>query len=111
MMRYLRTLAAAPATAPISTFWFASMLGSISVALGYAERPVVLVVLTGIAVLLAVVSDHRVTMSLRKDVEVVHGLINSQHTDLVDRIDQLTNTLNAAGVAVPPDPRKAETGG
>jgi hypothetical protein len=44
-------------------------------------------------------------------VDGVHELVNSQHDDLVDRLDkserrgtQLTGTLNAAGVQVPDPP-------
>jgi hypothetical protein len=37
-------------------------------------------------------------------VEGVHVLVNSQHDDLVDRVTQLTETLERADVEVPDPP-------
>jgi hypothetical protein len=40
-------------------------------------------------------------LNLRKTNQV-HGLVNAQHDDLVNRTDQLTGALQDAGVTVPP---------
>jgi hypothetical protein len=37
-------------------------------------------------------------------VDGVHTLVNSQHDDLVNRVTQLSGTLNAAGVDIPEPP-------
>jgi hypothetical protein len=42
--------------------------------------------------------------SMRTELTNVHTLVNSQHSDMVDRIDQLIDALLAAGVDVPRDP-------
>jgi hypothetical protein len=44
-------------------------------------------------------------------VEGVHTLVNSQHDDLVNRVGQLTGTLNDAGVQVPETPEPPNRGG
>jgi hypothetical protein len=43
----------------------------------------------------------------RRKVAEVHVLVNSQLHDVLDRVQQLTVTLEAAGVEVPPKPGEA----
>jgi hypothetical protein len=50
-------------------------------------------------------------LSTRGKVRQVHTLVNSQHDDLVQRTDQLTDSLLNAGVAVPDNPKKPPVSG
>lgn len=42
--------------------------------------------------------------TVKADVQQVHVLVNSQLTAVVGRVAQLTETLSAAGVEIPPEP-------
>lgn len=47
-----------------------------------------------------------VLFSMHQEVRMVHVLVNSQRTELIARIDQLTSALDDAGVPIP-DKRKS----
>lgn len=56
-------------------------------------------------VVLGVVSILDVLEQMRREVTVVHELVNSEHTQLVARVDQLIEALDRLGAVVPPNPR------
>lgn len=54
--------------------------------------------------LLSVAATFDVVLQLRREVVVVHELVNSEHAHLVSRVDQLTDALARLGAPVPPNP-------
>jgi hypothetical protein len=71
----------------------------------------IVAVLTFLSSLLGYLSTRQKIKAVDGKVDGVHELVNSQHDDLVDRLDkserrgtQLTGTLNDAGVQVPDPP-------
>jgi len=63
--------------------------------------------LTFLAALFAFLQSRTAKQQSRANgdqIEDVHKLVNSQHTETLDRVDQLKETLNAAGVDIPPSP-------
>jgi hypothetical protein len=60
-----------------------------------------------ITALAALITSLIAFVSLRKQrkaIEVVHGIVNSQRTDMTNRIDQLIDTVHATGTSVPAAP-------
>jgi hypothetical protein len=49
-------------------------------------------------------------IALFRKVQAVHVLVNSQLHEVLDRVEQLTGTLNAAGVDVPAAPDRHPKG-
>lgn len=49
---------------------------------------------------------RRDVRAAQAEVHVIHELVNSQHDDLVARVEQLTRALERAGVRVPSDPAR-----
>lgn len=47
-------------------------------------------------------------VSMWREVRTVHVLVNSQRTELVNRVDQLTALLKYEGIDLPADPRQRE---
>lgn len=45
------------------------------------------------------------TLRTGRKVTETRDLVNGQHQETINRVDQLTASLTAADVAVPPDPR------
>ena len=41
--------------------------------------------------------------NLKKDLSVIHVLVNSQLTTVVSRVEQLSATMRKEGVAIPPE--------
>jgi hypothetical protein len=92
----VRQVAASPAAYPVTIVYLAAA-GVLAAIVGRLLRlDVGLALLALVAVLVVLASMHR-------EMSAVHGLVNSQHDDLVARVSQLTAVLRAAGVRVPND--------
>ena len=61
----------------------------------------IVAVLTFLSSLLGYLSTRQKIKAVDGKVDGVHTLVNSQHDDLVNRVTQLTGTLNDANVDVP----------
>lgn len=88
-----------PATYPLSTFWVGAMLVLAASSWDLISFAAGAVILGFLALLL-------ILAAFRRDIAVVHTLVNSQHDDLVNRVQQLTEALVHGNVAVPREPEK-----
>jgi len=88
-----------PSTYPIATFWLGAMGILFAKSISWVNLPTAFVTLGFLAVLL-------IMAAFRKDVSTIHHLVNSQHDDLVDRVQQLTDALLSSGAEVPKPPSK-----
>jgi hypothetical protein len=61
----------------------------------------IVAVLTFLSSLLGYLSTRQKIKAVDGKVDGVHTLVNSQHADLVNRVTQLTGTLNEANVDIP----------
>lgn len=55
-------------------------------------------------IVLGAVTATVILVTIRRELHVVHTLVNSQHDSLVARIDQLIEVLLAAGIEIPHQP-------
>lgn len=88
-----------PSTYPLSTFWAGAMVVMVARSQSWLTFAAGAAVLAFLALLLILVA-------FRKDIAVVHVLVNSQHDDLVARVQQLTDALVASDTDVPREPQK-----
>lgn len=86
---------------PLSGAWVAGVVGAMLVSSGHTTWDRALYGYTLFIGLLMLVSMWR-------EVRVVHVLVNSQRTELVNRVDQLTALLKHEGIDLPADPRQRE---
>ena len=87
---------------PTTAMYLTGVVVACGISADLFSRDVGLVVLTVMASLLILVA-------LTREVRTVHTLVNSHRDELLERIDQLLNTLHSAGVEVPDDPALKET--
>lgn len=92
VQRVLRSVAFYTATLT----YLSGVAVAFGVAAGWLRFDVGLILFAACAILVVLVATHR-------SVEVVHGLVNSQHDAMVERIDELLDALTAAGVSIPHD--------
>lgn len=79
---------------PTSTVYVAGVVVAVGVSTGWFGLNVGLVCLTAIAVVVVLVG-------LVREVQIVHHLVNSQRDELLNRISDLVETLQDAGIALP----------
>lgn len=84
----------ATVTRPVGTVY---ILASVMLALSF-QNPVYIV---GCIVVLGCAAILAVTLAVRRELEIVHQLVNSQHDELVNRVEQLTEALETSGIPVP----------
>lgn len=84
---------------PLTGFYVGAVAVLMVLAGGYIDLQVAILSVTGIFV-------GAILFSMHREVRMVHVLVNSQRTELIARIDQLTSALDEAGVPVP-DKRKS----
>lgn len=99
MTAFIRRLLDSPSTYPLTTFWLGAMSLLFAESIGWVTLSAALAALAFLALLLIMVA-------FRRDIAVVHTLVNSQHDDLVARVQQLTDALIDSSVAVPKEPKK-----
>jgi hydrogenase-4 membrane subunit HyfE len=93
-MNLVRRLLATCTFYSITTLYLAAVAAIILTVQGAVSITAAAAALFALAVLLILAEMHR-------EVRKVHTLVNSQRDLLLARIDQLINTLEAAGVSVP----------
>lgn len=98
-MSLIKRILDSPSTWPLSTFWLGAMCVLFAKSIGWINLPTAFVTLGFLAILL-------IMAAFRKDVSTIHHLVNSQHDDLVDRVQQLTDALLSSGSEVPKPPAK-----
>lgn len=81
-------------TRPLGTVY---ILASIMLALSFQN----VVYIIGCIVILGFAAVIAIIISMRNELEIVHNLVNSQHDELVNRVEQLTEALEASSVPVP----------
>lgn len=102
MTRLIRKIRHSTVTYPISISWVFGVTCMCLYAAGIFELATAIVVF-GVSCMLIVLAV------VRNDVAVVHELVNSQRTALVEKIDALTAVIIAAGLEIPPDPELPKT--
>jgi hypothetical protein len=102
-MTFTQRLIHTPALYRQTFSWLASV-AVISLIVDHIIRPSY-----GIAAL-AFVAILIVLLAMRREVSEVRGLVNHRHDELLDRVDQLTGALIAAGIKVPVDPVQPQSG-
>ena len=107
-MTYLMRVLRSPSTYPLATFYAVAMIVVPLTVANVLRVDISLILLTCVAVVLILVANRRLSMVLRDEISQVHTLVNSQHTDLVERVTQLIDALKEGGVAVP-EPKKDGT--
>ena len=90
---------------PLTTLY---VIASAVIVAGFArwlEVGQALVILTVMFLVLLLLGLHRENRheaaALKAELDTIHDLVNSQHDDLVERVEQLIATLHRAGVDVP----------
>jgi hypothetical protein len=94
MTPYLRRLAGSISFRPVLTVYVGAVIDAWAVASGYVRTEVGVLLLGFVAVMVLL-------SGMRREVATVHKLVNSQHDALVDRVDQLLDALETAGVSIP----------
>jgi hypothetical protein len=72
------------------------MISSVVVIIGFVG-----IILSLLSNVLAFETNRRQYKSLHEQGTATHNLVNGQHTDMVARVDQLTDALQTADVVVP----------
>ena len=95
---------------PFTTFYVSAFSVIILTSAGKIELGVAMLTLTGMFLILLLLGLHREnqldTKAVKVELTTIHTLVNSQHTELVDRVEQLIRALNNANVAVPAAPKQ-----
>ena len=99
MTSFIRRLLDSPSTYPITTYFLGAMGILFAKSTGWINLPTAFVTLGFLALLLILVA-------FRQDLKVVHALVNSQHDDLVARVQQLTDALVDSNTEVPREPKR-----
>lgn len=90
---------------PLTTLYLIASGVIIAGFAGWIEVAMAIVILTFMFIVLLVLGLYRENKlaadKTNNQLEVIHTLVNSQHTDLVERVEQLIHHLQAAGVTVP----------
>lgn len=86
---------------PVTTVYLAGVVVAVGIAGGVFDQTVGLAVLTAITLIVVLVSMFR-------EVQVVHHLVNSQRDALLERITELVNAMHEAGVDLPPREKAAQ---
>lgn len=103
MTGFLRRVTESTATVPALVVYVAAVgLGALAAA-GTIRFDVAAVLLGVSAALVILTYVYRQVSTVCVEVSTVHGLVNSQHDALVERVDQLSAALTAAGVQIPHD--------
>jgi hypothetical protein len=79
---------------PLTLVWLLGVFLAVTVSLGGVAVAPGLVILAFVALLL-------MQIVCRRELVIVHHLVNHQHDELVERVDQLIRTLQEADVKVP----------
>jgi hypothetical protein len=103
VLHYLGRLARSAAFYPVTVTYLGAVLAVVGIVGGVLSLQVGLTILGFVALLV-------VSLAMRGDVGKIHTLVNSQHDALIeqvskmgDRIEQLLNALQDAGVSIPHD--------
>jgi len=88
-----------PSTYPLSTLW----LGGIVLLLAINQEWIHIGPAFAAFGFLTIVL---IMVAFRRDIREVHTLVNSQHDDLVARVQQLTEALVSSNTQVPPERKK-----
>jgi len=102
--RFLKDVLESPSTQPLMTLWILGGLTVSALLAGWINLPVALLISIGLLIVL-------VLSAFRKDLALVHDLVNSTNDRMVNRITQLTKALEHSDVAVPPEPHAGEDDG
>lgn len=94
---FLKDVLESPSTQPLLTLWILGGLNTAVMLAGWINVGVGFLILTGIVITL-------VLAAFRKDLAVVHELVNSTNDRMVNRITQLTTALEHSGIEVPTAP-------
>jgi ABC-type transport system involved in cytochrome bd biosynthesis fused ATPase/permease subunit len=86
---------------PISTVYASGVLVAYALTAGWIGLGTGVIALTMIATLAVLVSMHR-------EVQVVHHLVNAQRDALLERITELVEAMHEAGVDLPEREKKAQ---
>lgn len=73
------------------------ILASVMLALSFQN----VIYIIGCIVILGCAAILSVQFAMRRELEIVHELVNSQHDELVNRVEQLIGALETSGVPVP----------
>jgi len=95
--KFLKTLLDSPSTQPLLTLWILGGINTYAMVSGWINTGVGFLVMIGVLIVL-------ILAAFRKDLEVVHDLVNSTNDRMVNRITQLTKALENSGTSVPPEP-------
>jgi hypothetical protein len=97
-----RSILNAPSLYPVTLGYVSAVIILLLISMGWVDIGVGILILGCAAALI-------ILWSMRREVAVVSHLVNSQHDDLMERVDQLTAALVKGGLAVPTDPAKPKT--
>ena len=101
-MRVLTDVWQSAAFYPITLLYLGGTTLLILVAGGYVNLAFALLAMVLLVLLVLL-------LATRRELQAVHRLVNGQHSDLLDRIDQLTELLVHLDVDVPVDPNTQST--
>ena len=91
---------------PLTTFWIGAM---IIIALSINDILLsshAFLSISVLAMVLILIANNKETVAMKKEVSTVYTFVTDQHDDLVKRVIQLLETLEAAGEPIP----KSHTG-
>jgi hypothetical protein len=101
MSRFLSVIRNSAAFYPLTTLYIAAVLALEAAVSGLVRLDTAIIGLGIVTVILILASIYREVRYQRAEVKKVHTLVNSQRTELLERIEQLVAALQVAGVAVP----------
>ena len=94
MLKMLRKPFSSLTLYPITTVYVAGVTVAVGIGLSWFDINAGLIALTAISLTV-------VLIALTREVRIVHHLVNAQRDALLLRIDDLVDSLNEAGVALP----------
>lgn len=110
MTGYYHRILKSPSLYPLGTFWLIAMGIIPAIVADWIKMESGLIILTGVALVLVLIAEHRDTLVLAHSVTEVHELVNSETDRLVNRITELTALLELNRIHVPAQPYREEIG-
>lgn len=96
-------------TYPISTVYLAGVIVAVFISLGWVSLGTGLLILTLAAVIVLLITQSIELRRQTKEILTVHLLVNSQRDELLNRISDLVDTLENAGIALPDREQEKES--